>query len=142
MNVLPPKLPAHLVKTYAIETVRGVHTRVASCDEIQCPAFAHGWQTRVDEGTDLGRRQAAYIRRDRTRQWRESREAGVTVFVFPSGTTCFTEHHVRNDRPELYVVRGGDFRGNPRGERRIHATPDNWVEDFAEHQQGLAKAAE
>jgi hypothetical protein len=43
------------------------------------------------------------------------------------------------ERPELYVVRGGDWRGNPRGEVRRHSGPDSWVNDFAEHQDRIAR---
>jgi hypothetical protein len=35
-------------------------------------------------------------------------------------------------------VRDGDFRGNPTGRRRMHASGADWVEDFAEHQAKLA----
>ena len=64
---------------------------------------------------------------------------GLTEFTFEAGQTCFVEHRVPLEREPLYVVRDGDWRGNPRGTApRIHTRPDDWVDDFAEHQQRLA----
>lgn len=138
---IPPVLPAQSMKTYAIASPKGTHWRKASCDEVGCKPHANGWETKVDETTDLGRRQAHYIRRESRRPFKERREAGLTVFTFPAGTECFAGHQVRTDRPELFLVVGGDHRGNPRGERIEH-TPENWVDDFATHQERLARAQE
>ena len=135
------KLPPQMVKTYAITAPKGTHWRKASCDEAGCAAHRAGWETRVDESTALGQRQAHYIRTVARRGHKERREAGLTVFSFAPGTECFSDHQVRTDRPEQFLVIGGDHRGNPRGERVEH-TPENWVDDFATHQQRLIRAQE
>ena len=139
VNRLEPALPAQHMKTYSIVAPKGTHWRKATCAEVDCTAHAKGWKTVVDESTDLGARQAAYIRNTARKGHRESREAGLTVFTFSAGTTCFTEHEVRTDRPEIYLVKGGDHRGNPRGDR-TERTPEAWVDDFASHQDRLAQA--
>jgi len=106
-----------------------------ACEEAGCLAWRYGWETRVDESTDLGRAQAAYIRRESGRTFREMRTVeGLTVFRFESGQRCFQEHKTR---PEIYLVRGGDWRANT-GLIRQHTRPSDWVEHFAEHQQRIA----
>lgn len=133
-----PLLPAQSMKTYTILAPTETHWRPATCEDVDCPNHLYGWVTRVDEATELGQRQAHYLRHDRTRAHTETRtEAGLTEFTFPPGTRCFTEHKARVERPELYVVRGGDHRGNPRGDVQ-HVTAEAWSDDFGEHQETLA----
>jgi hypothetical protein len=49
---------------------------------------------------------------------------------------------VRLDRPELYLVADGDWRGNPTGRQRTHQNAADWVEDFGEHQLRIADQVE
>jgi hypothetical protein len=140
---IDPKLPAAAFQTYQIVSPLSTHYRAGTCEEAGCLAHRHGWQTAVDEGTELGQRQAHHIRKVAGRRFTERRtEIGLTAFVFEAGQRCFAEHQVSLERPELYLVRGGDWRGNPRREVRQHSTPDSWVNDFATHQEQLARAAE
>jgi hypothetical protein len=140
---LDPKLPAAEYKTYSIVSPLSTHFRRGTCEEAGCLAHRHGWQTAVDESTDMGQRQAHYIRKVAGRRFTERRtELGLTAFTFEAGQRCFAEHQVSLERPELYLVRGGDWRGNPRNETRRHSGPDSWVDDFATHQDKLARAAE
>jgi hypothetical protein len=140
---IAPQLPASAYKTYAISSPLSTHYRDGTCDEAGCLAHRHGWQTSVDEATDLGQRQAHYIRKLSGRRFTERRtELGLTAFTFEAGQRCFaTPHKVPLGRPEIYVVRGGDWRGDPtRGEAtRVHSGPDAWVNDFGEHQDRLAR---
>jgi hypothetical protein len=141
VNRITPKLAVTQVKSYDISSPKGTHYRTARCDEVDCKAQARGWETFVDESTSLGQRQAHYIRKQSGRAFRESRnEFGITVFAFPSGQSCFKVHEVRLDRPEFFIARDGDWRGNPTGRRRLHDQPEHWVEDFASHQEGLIRA--
>jgi hypothetical protein len=141
---LDPRLPVGAYKTYEIRAPKDTHWRVVSCAEAGCGPYLHGWRTTVDERTGLGQAQAYYVRHDRTRSHTEERlPDGLTAFTFPAGQRCFAEgHQVRVERPELYVVRGGDWRGNPTGQVRQHANADDWVEDFGTHQQQSADAVE
>jgi hypothetical protein len=138
-----PKLGPEAFKTYQILAPKNSHFRPASCKEVECAAWANGWQTTVNETTPLGQQQADYIRRRSGRTYKETNENGFTTFVFVPGQRCFAEHSVSLEREPLFLVRGGDFRGNPTGQRPTqHVRPEDWVEDFAEHQQGLADTIE
>lgn len=119
------------MKTYRIISPRDTAVKVA-CELAGCAAYAHGWDTVVDESTPLGQFQASYIRTESGRAFREMRtQDGRTVFRFEARQRCFADHETR---PERFLVQGGDWRGNPRGERRVHASAADWVEDFALHQ--------
>lgn len=138
---LQPQLPAGSMKTYQIIAPRSTHFRAATCAEAECPNHMNGWKTPIDETTELGSQQAFYIRNNSGRQFYEDRNIapGVTVFTFPAGQQCFSQHQLRLDKPEIFVVKGGDWRGNPTGDKKQHVNADDWVEDFAEHQDKLAE---
>ena len=125
------------MQTHQILAPTHTHFRRASCEEVACRPFLFGFAVLADETTDLGQRQASYIRGDRTRtKPAESREGSITTFTYPPGTPCMQrgEHRTRNDRPELFVVRDGDWRGNPRGTTPyVHANADDWVDDLYHH---------
>lgn len=134
-----PALPASAMKTYGIVAPKATHYRPATCAEVDCPNHLNGWQTVVDESTELGQAQGHYIRNEAGRRYTEVREAALTTFTFEAGQLCFREHEARLDRPEIYLVRDGDWRGNPRGtDPRIHKDPQGWIDDFGEHQERLA----
>lgn len=140
---IEPQMPPEAYKTYTVAMPLATHWRPATCAEVGCKAYLYGWRTIVDERTELGQRQAHYIRHDRSRRHSEERQPdGVTAFTFGAGQTCFREHKTRLGRPQRYIVRGGDWRGNPRGEIREHVRGDDFVEDFAEHQDKLATRLE
>ncbi len=138
MNRIEPRLPVTAYKTYQFAAPLSTHWRNASCSEKECRAYIQGWVTACDEATTLGAAQADYVRHNSGRTFTETREDGLTVFTFGPGQTCFVDHKIRIDRPELFIVRDGDWRGNPTGETRTHTRPEDWVEDFADHQDRLA----
>jgi hypothetical protein len=131
-------VPAHApgaYQTYAVASPRDT-TRKAACEEVDCAAWRNGWETAIDESTELGRQQADYIRTQSRRTFRELPRAGggLTVFRFESGQRCFADHRTR---PESYRVLAGDWRS--RGVLlRGHTRPADFVEDWGEHQQRLA----
>ena len=129
-----PNLPAAAYQTYSIRQPADT-TVVAACEQVGCAAWARGWESAVDESTELGRQQAAYIRQRSGRTFREQRTAAaLTVFRFDSGQRCFAEHRTR---PQLFAVRDGDWRGNPTGRNRKFDRADQWVYDFSEHQDKI-----
>lgn len=135
-------VPAHAMKTYSIVTPISTHFRDGTCEEAGCEAQQFGWRTTVDETSNLGQMQAHYIRKESGRKFTEEKDSlGMTVFTFEAGQKCFKPHKVRIERPEIFRVRDGDHRGNPTGNLRVHTRPEDWVEDFAEHQQRLADQA-
>lgn len=140
-RAIMPVLPAAAYKTYHISAPFPTHWRSATCEEVSCSHFISGWQTVIDESTELGQQQAHFIRHDRSRRYSEEKEpAGLTCFTFGPGQRCYSadEHRVKLDRTEHYRVTGGDWRGNPRGESYTHVRPEDWVEDCALHQDKLA----
>lgn len=129
--------------TYAIRAGRDGMV-VAACKDVGCQFWAHGWETTVDESTPLGKAQAEYIRdpsdRGAGRTYTEQRTGtGLTVFKFEAFQRCFTEHHTQPDR---FLVRDGDWRGNPTQRVRLHANGRDWAEDFQEHEGSLAELRE
>lgn len=100
-----PAMPvqSYVTWTVAAPTAPGAgFWRAATCDEVDCPAWAGGWVSKIDEATPLGHAQAAYLRSDRTRRSSEERGPdGLTWFTYAAGQTCFqaAEHRVRAGRP-------------------------------------------
>jgi hypothetical protein len=142
---VPPALPVQAMKTYTISAPLSTHWHPVTCAEADCDAYVHGWRSFIDESAELGQRQAHYIRRESGRRFTEVRnEHGITEFTFEAGQTCFysADHRARSERPERYIVRGGDWRGNPTGERRVHSGPDPWLDDFQTHQERIRRLRE
>lgn len=135
---IQPAMAPGAYKTYAYSRGRDIR-RKAACQDVGCEAYAHGWETAVDEATEMGRQQAHYIRTQSGRTFREYRsEAGLTVFRFETHQRCFADHQTV---AEAFYVRGGDWRLN-QGLLRRHANGTDWAEDFGEHQQRLADEIE
>lgn len=134
VNRIDPAMPVGAYQTFQISSPRDTMIP-AACEQVDCPQWRNGWDSVIDERTELGQAQAGYIRVHSRRTFREMRtEAGLTVFRFESGQRCFAEHKTR---PEIYLVRDGDWRGNPTGRRREHSRAADWVEDFGENQLRL-----
>jgi hypothetical protein len=135
-----PKMPPSAYKTYALRLPKETHYRKATCQEVLCEAYMNGWVTHIDVSTNLGQRQAKYIVDKSGRTFTETTSIDTShlrEFRFPQGQQCFADHQVPLEREPLYIVRGGDWRGNPRGEHRVHVRASDWIEDFAEHQAGI-----
>lgn len=136
-NAAGATFPVRLMRTYQIASPLATHWRPATCEEAGCEAYLNGWRTVVAVDSP----QAAYIRSDRSRSWREARrEGGLAEFTFPPGQQCFDwqSHRVPLERPEIYRIRGGDWRGNPDGVRTRLVTAQDWADDFGENQESLA----
>lgn len=139
--MMPGKhLPAAARMTYELAAPLSSHWRAATCAEVDCSAYRLGWRLRA-EGLAP---QDLYLAKNCGRRFVEVRAAeGETWLQFEAGQPCFKaqKHQIPLEREPLYLVRGGDWRGNPLGmETREHTRPEHWVEEFAEHQQTLAEA--
>ena len=136
--MIEPSLPPYAYKAYVIAAPLTTHYNLATCADVDCPHYLTGWDSLIDERTDLGRRQASYIRGPSGRRFTEERqEDGLTRFAFEAGQKCFGEHRARNMRPDRYVERDGDYRGNPTGRRYVHTRPEDWVDSFKNHQSKI-----
>jgi hypothetical protein len=116
--------------------------RQAGCAEVDCGHFTNGWVTAVDESTDLGKRQADYIRYHSGRVFRQRRtEAGWTAFEFPPGQPCFNTaaHRIQAEREPLYLVQPGDHRGTA-GKARVYDRVDQFADDLHNHTDKIVTA--
>lgn len=137
INRINPIGPVSAYKTYALRAPKETHYRPATCEDIRCPAWLNGWKTVVPSDS----LQAQYIRAKAGRQYTEAPAGnGLAEFRFPAGQRCFgADKHVKPlEREPLYIVRAGDWRGNPTGEVRTHTRGADWVDDFGEHQLKIA----
>lgn len=151
MNRIQPQMGAEAYKTYSIMAPASSHFRPATCAETDCPDYLSGWRVRV-EGLPPemlhDAKTARFPLNGRSVPYRYAEvsiAAGETWLHFEAGQPCFRrrEHRIRIDKPELFLVQGGDHRGNPRGTKtRMHQRPELWVEDFGEHQQNIADQIE
>ena len=144
VNRIEPQGDPSLYKTYAMLRPKATHTRIATCQEVNCPSFLKGWRTMLDVSTELGVRQARYIREHSGRAFIVTKkpDAGNSTLVmeFAPGQQCFREHRVPVEREPLFVVKGGDYRGNPLGLPTVQRTRDEWLDDFGNHQLSIAEA--
>ena len=143
-NRIAPAVGAEHMQTFAIQAPTETHWRRATCEEVACDQAARGWRMVLDLQTEMGMRQARYIKHHSGRRYEiaEQRD-GLVTLVFAGGQECFQEHRVRIDRPEKYLVKGGDFRGNPRGQKtRVHTKPEFWIEEFQENSDQLNQLKE
>lgn len=125
-------------KTYSVSAPVQTHTRVATCQEVECSAFLNGWVTRVDVKSELGARQAKYIRNQSGRHFVMvpiAEGASIYEFKFPAGQRCFRQHRVSLDRPAFFRIQEGDWRWVGRV-RDVDG--QSWLDDFGEHQERLA----
>jgi hypothetical protein len=107
--------PAAAYQTYSIKAPLSTHFRPATCEEVDCPDYRFGWKVHL-EGIPENLRHTAL---SSGRKYRIEQEAeGLTWLVYEAGQKCFqnSRHRTRVERPEMYLVRGGDLRGNPTGQ--------------------------
>lgn len=134
-----PALGPELMKTYAIVRRDGIHHRPATCAEVECPQWANGWVTRVTRGSDL---EKFLVGQTHGRRFTETTGLGEAEreFMFKPGQPCFraSRHRIAIEREPFFVVRDGDWRGNPHGTPAVNRKPADWVDDFANHQQHIA----
>ena len=140
---IQPKGSPQAYKTYALFQPKKTHTRVATCQEVECDAYANGWKTIVDVSTKLGQKQANYIRLHSGRSFSVTYQTATLIhFVFKPGQKCFREHRVSLQREPIFKIKGGDWRGNPLSVPTHIVKPQSWVDDFGENQQNVARRIE
>jgi len=131
-RTVQPLMPAGFYKTYQVKMPLSTHWVPATCEDVGCADYLNGWRVRVEGLTP----EMLHTARTSGRAYKETSVAqGETWLVYSAGQPCFraSTHRQPAERPGIYIVRGGDFRGNPRGDRRIHRNGQEWTEDFSEH---------
>lgn len=131
-----PDGPAWAYRTYRMLSPAS-HRRRASCEEVECERWRRGWLTALDITIPAHAEAATWIRMKSGRHYTMQETGSAVTFTFPPGQTCFAAHTIPY-KPHLFLVQGGDWRGNPRGVPVVrHSGVQAWAEDFAENQQEI-----
>lgn len=139
---LQPQGPPQSYKTYALFQPVKTHFRTGTCQEAECSAYTNGWKTIVDVSTNLGQKQANYIRLHSGRKFTFTQDGTLVTFAFASGQQCFREHKVSLQREPVFKIKGGDWRGNPLSVPTQIVKPQSWVDDFGENQEKIVRRIE
>jgi hypothetical protein len=135
---LPPKMDPTAYRSFEVHSPLKTHFRAATCAEVECQHHLAGWVSVIDVATEQGRTWATAIKRSGRRYTLDSADTTLT-FRFPAGQSCFkSPHRVPLGRPELFVVRDGDWRGNPTGRADRGVRPAEFVERMAENLDTLS----
>jgi len=138
-NRLAPNAGPENFKTFERRAPLSSHWRKATCEEVLCDDYVHGFVLTIDLSTDLGQRQYDYVKHDGSRSCSIHR-SGMNMLscVYRPGNAGFKpthDHRIPIGRPAIFLVAEGDFRGNPRGiPVRVHRTGVDWADEFATHQ--------
>jgi len=127
MGTPPPQM-----QTFGLRQRQMPRTRLARCEEVECPQHIHGWRTRLAV-TDTAR---LALVASCGRHYTEKVDGEFVEFTFPPGQQCFAEHWT--EKTVLYVVRGhrkGEAAGVP---WQKHSGPDPWLDQFQDNQDRLA----
>lgn len=138
------RLGAESFQTFQAFAPKETHSVPATCEEVECVHYLHGWKMKLDLATELGQRQAHYIKYRSGRAYTDQNLGdGLVELTFRANQKCFQEHRRQIERDPIFRVKGGDSRGNPlRTPTRVHKKPEFWVEEFAENQDRIATAIE
>ncbi len=131
-----PELPTDAYRTFGIVAPRRTHTRVATCQEVECQNYRRGWQTQIDTSTELGQRQALYISTQCGRRFTTERMGVMVIFTFYAEQRCFSGHRVMLDRPPIFTIKHGDHRSDARPSM---VGGQEWLDEFASNQESLAR---
>jgi hypothetical protein len=107
------------------------HWEVATCEDVDCPAWLNGWKTILPADSDL-----ISVLKRAGRTYTEARaEGGMIEFTFAAGQPCFraSMHRQQTERPGLYI-HGQENQG-----QRV-VKEDEWQERFEETMDGLASS--
>ena len=86
------------------------HWREASCGEVNCPHWEHGWVTTLDLGPDqpvhelqMNQTRAKYIREQSGRAFTERWEGSTVIYTFQAEQKCFRQHKLPVARDPIFV---------------------------------------
>ena len=136
---LDPQMPPGAYQTFQVAAPLSTHWRPATCAEVDCPEYTHGWRLRVEALSE----QDVHVATHCGRKYRKvAVTAGETWLIFEAGQPCFraTQHRLPRDASERFFERGGDWRGQT--SPLINHSAAGWVDSFGEHQDRLKEAQE
>lgn len=126
-----------MTETFALLQPSQTHWRDATCEEVGCVQWAHGWVILLDPADAKFRSLVRQIAVS-GRQYREMSseqavgELGITAgpglraFVFSPGQRCFRVHRVPVGREPVYLQR------RPNGRTITHPRWESWRDEFHE----------
>lgn len=134
LNRVEPKLPASAMRSHLILAPEQTHFRAATCEEIQCPQFLKGYGVPLKDidAEDLGLLRS-FIETYKLKASRVEIKDGEWHLWFEAGQRCLraSTHRMRIEKPEIFVVRDGDHRGNPLGtDPIIFSGADAWADSL------------
>lgn len=138
-----PALPVSAMQTHLIAAPWATHWRPASCEEVGCLNFHNGWMIAITGLDDGDMWQLEHCGR---RYRRAEVEGHGPVYVYEPGQPCFlaSQHRLRLDRPELFVVRRGDWRTSAReasaaGQLTKFSGADAWADHLHGHLEKITE---
>jgi hypothetical protein len=135
LSRVPPRMGVTAYRTFSVSSPIQTHYKSVTCKEAECQQYKFGWTTGLDITNAQQAEAATWIRMHSGLSFTFFETGNLVTFNFPPGQTCFIGqrggHKVPLGKPELYVVRDGDHRGNPTGKVRKHTKPDLFVEEMA-----------
>jgi len=140
---IDPRMPPSAYRSFEVRSPVQTHYRSVPCQQADCAHHRDGWISVLDVATTQGKAWAAAIRKSGRRFTVDRAGPDTTVtYRFPAGQQCFASpHKVPVGRPEIFVVRDGDWRGNPTG-RTTQERPEIFVERMAENLDELSTERE
>lgn len=146
-----PRMDPGRYKTYAVVSPLSSHFRPATCAEVDCPHWLHGWGVRITEippEDQAAVREATYTLNGKQYRYsyvEQEMEPGKPWLLFKPGQPCFKArwHRKRIEKEPLFLIRGGDHRTTaPGSDSGRELSAQSWVDDFGEHTQRLADEIE
>lgn len=129
--------PMHRMRTFELAQPFATHYRVATCAEVECRGYREDMTVTFDLTNAQHVADANWLRNHSGLRYTYTMldNDRKVQFVIPHGQTCLASrlrpHRVPLERDPFMIVRGGDFRGNPTGERRTHTSPESFVDEWA-----------
>lgn len=130
-------------RTFKVFAPLRTHWKKVSCEEYDCPEYRFGWVTTIDTSTELGQKRYHFITHDKERRYSHQQVTPTLhVFTYGPGQRPFYDearhtHFAPIGRDPYYLVHDGDWRGNPTGNRVVHRSHEDWVDQFANNQSVL-----
>ena len=113
-------------------SIRSTERREATCREVECNWYLHGWHTIVP----IAGPQAEYIRHRSGRRFRETCESpGLATFVFEPGQKCFQTHKVKMEGYDV-LLKDGQEQQSDRWLDGLHNLTDEIVKKVKEGSYG------
>lgn len=80
--------------------------RLATCEEVRCPNFRHGWTRVVTPDGNSTSMEGAFSQDQANAMFGSTRGVTSAVFPQPPGTPCYLVHKIPTGIPPLYQVNG------------------------------------